>query len=76
MNLKELEMNSLITTFEIPFEVLEEKYWQGGGFCLCCEQFSLQKVEPALDGKCPLCGEDAYYDVDFLIKKEIFISID
>ena len=63
-------------TFRIPLEVLESRYWQEAGFCTSCEEFSQEKVEQGLSGKCPLCGEDDYYDVDFLIKKGILVGID
>ena len=68
-------MNFPKIKFKIPLNLLETKYWQQAGFCISCGEFSALKVEPGLKEKCPICGEKDYYDVDFLLKKEILIGI-
>ena len=69
-------MKPSIHKFKISLEILEEKYWQENGFCLECEEFSSLHVEPFFAHECPLCGKEAYYDVDFLLKKEILFGVD
>lgn len=69
-------MDSLVKTHKVPLEMLEDQYWQEAGFCLSCGEFSPIKVEPGLSLECPFCKKETLYDVDFLMKKEILLSID
>ena len=63
-------------TFKVPFELLEEKYWKEAGFCLSCGEFSSEKVKPSFPHECPLCQEESFYPVDYLMKREVLVSVD
>lgn len=63
-------------TFEVPLDLLEEAYWSDSGFCTSCEEFFNGKVEPGDIKECPVCENECFFDVDFLIKKEILLGID
>ena len=67
-------MKTLEQTIEIPLELLEEKYWQQGMFCLGCLEFSLQEEDFLV---CPLCGEaENYHSVDYLIRTGTLSPVD
>ena len=63
-------------TYEIPLEILEENYWKEAGFCTACKEFFNGKVEPGSVVKCPACGNECFYDADFLIRVGLLIPID
>ncbi len=61
--------------FKIPLEELEEHYWQQSGFCTSCSSFHEGVVEIGLSKECPLCREETFYNVSFLVDKGVLVSI-
>ena len=63
-------------TVKVSLETLERKYWEEAGFCISCLKFSGNGENILLESECPYCLKNTLYGVDYLIRKEILVSID